>query len=179
MCVSQVRQSKQQPTVDMDTEVYFRTKEIRHFMPLCFFTQSFVPLPWCCLLSGSVLLLCMEIAAGAGSSGRNLCQFLLLAVTSRRCYWPRMLGFQVFPGIHIHASLISRILHHFQVFPPAKIITFFFPHSIPSRVTFWEPLYSIQNPKPPFIPSPNSLCAEAQCVVILLSSSSVLNLYLL
>lgn len=133
MCVSQVRQSKQLPTVDMDTEVYFRTKEIRRFMPLCFFTQSFVPLPWCCLLSGSVLLLCVEFAAGAGSSGRNLCQFLLLAVTSHSCYWPRVLGFQVFPGIHIHASLISRILHHFQVFPPAKIIILLES----SKVQYW------------------------------------------
>lgn len=85
-------------------------------------------------------------------------------------------GFSGFPW---HSYPCISDLQDTPPLPPAKIITFFFPHSIPSQVTFWEPLYSIQNPKPPFIPNPNSLCAEAQCVVILLSSSSVLNLYLL
>lgn len=149
MCVSQVRQSKQLPTVDMDTEVYFRTKEIRHFMPLCFFTQSFIPLPWCCLLSGSVLLLCMEIAAGAGSSGRNLCQFLLLAVTSHRCYWPKMLGFQVFPGIHIHASLISRILHHFLQ-PRSSPSSFHTPFLL--KLLFGNPSILSRTPSLPLFP---------------------------
>lgn len=38
-------QSKEQPMVDVDTGVYFRTNDIRHFTPLCFFTQLFVRSP--------------------------------------------------------------------------------------------------------------------------------------
>ena len=38
-------QSKQQPMVDLDTGVYFRTNEIRHFVPLSFLMQLFVRFP--------------------------------------------------------------------------------------------------------------------------------------
>lgn len=42
---SWVGQSKQQPMVDLDTGVYFRTNDTRCFTPLCFFAQLFVHSP--------------------------------------------------------------------------------------------------------------------------------------
>lgn len=120
------------------------------------------------------------------------------------CYWPRMLGQKVMlvcavllltttklghqqprsPVISLHlsptASLISRILHHFQdlsssqvlYFPPFPAPIFFPRPPLFGSTSFWQQLTFLEILVPGF-PNANCLPAGAQCMISLLTGGPV------
>lgn len=103
---------------------------------------------------------------------------LLSGTTSLWHHWPRSLGIS---GICLNttfwspgSSPTSRILSAARIFPAARMFTFHFPGPAPSpparlfseNNSFWHQLFLLSGQTSHF-PSLNSLCSEAQHVVIL------------
>lgn len=173
MGMSQVRQSKQLPTVDLNAEVYFRTDEIRLFTALWFFTVIY------CSLTSVPPFLSPNVPSlqgdGAGRSVSSLGCFVLLMATSRSVTGQHP---WLSPCVQMYTSLWSPVYSTtFRPFPNQDHHPFLF--RLPS---FWSHFLgtSLFNPEPwvPGFPNPNSLYAEVQCVVSLTSSLSISYLFI-
>lgn len=153
--MSQMRWSKQLAIVDLDTGVYFWTNAIRHFAPLCFFTELFVRSPTLhCLLLGSTSLPCRETIPGWDGWAESRVGLCCAAAHSHQS---QMLLVKA-PGhplafIPVHLSdrqdippfsNLSSISDHHHLLPrPPSACNYFF---------FWDPLFPIQNSKPLLFP---------------------------
>lgn len=161
--LSQARPSKWQPIVDLDTGVYFRTREISTLtlrVLICFFLpQHYVPY----VLTS---IPCREVTAGLGKLGRELGWFLLCHCCQ---HWPSTSltgqGPWPFPSIYFYAcpcSLGSSATS--SIFPAASIFTTFFPDPLPhffqDNHFSWTVLFGME-PQAPGFPYLNSLYAEA------------------
>lgn len=140
-----------QPIVDLDTRVYFRTREISALtlrVLICFFLpQHYVPY----VLTS---LPCREVTAGLGKLGRELGWFLLCHCC--QC-WPSTSvtgqGPWPFPSIYLYAcpcSLGSSVTS--RIFPAASTFTTFFPYLSPifskTITSFHGSFFLAWNPKP-------------------------------
>lgn len=77
LTLSQVRECKQQPMIDLDVRVYLRTREIKAFTLLDFLTRSFSPSPPALCSPGLNVPPCREVAAGQGRTDRKPCRVML------------------------------------------------------------------------------------------------------
>lgn len=126
--LTQVRQSKPQPTVNLSTGIYLRTSEIRAFTLLAYLIHTLAR-----SLSPSTAFTRSQIPFPTGSG-----------ITSQ--------GHWLAPSIHLPHL---RDLPHIPHLSSSGIFTFFLAPLPPSETTsFWEPFFE----QPPLFPVPQVLC---------------------
>lgn len=159
MGMSQVRQSKQLPTVDLNAEVYFRTDEIRLFTALWFFTVIY------CSLTSVPPFLSPNVPSlqgdGAGRSVSSLGCFVLLMATSRSVTGQHP---WLSPCVQMYTSLWSPV--YSTTFRP-------FPQSGSSPLSFQAPFvlkpllgdlsFQSRAMSPWFSQSKQPICRSAMC----------------